>query len=102
MMMDDRTVYCPTGRVVTRRIGEDHLLVPVSGGVAGENVVFPLNETGLFVWESVSVGKTVGETAQEMTEAFDVSLDMAQQDCAQMVQALLDQKLLMAAEDSER
>jgi len=58
-MSDSQAKYHPVGRVVTRRIGADQLLVPVSGGAARENVIFPVNETGLFVWERLTAGKAV-------------------------------------------
>lgn len=96
-MPNDQTVYRPTGRVVTRRIGEDNLLVPVSGGAARENAVFPVNDTGLFVWEQLSGGKTVDQTAREMTRTFEVTVDIALDDCMQIAQELLNNKLLEVA-----
>ena len=93
-MKTDQTVYRPAGRVVTRRIGADNLLVPVSGGTAHENAVFPVNDTGLFVWEQLSGGKTIADTAREMTEQFAVELSVALADCNELVRTLMDQKLL--------
>jgi hypothetical protein len=90
----DQTIYRPSGRVVTRRIGTDNLLVPVSGGVAKENAVFPVNETGLFVWERLSGGKTVSDTAQQVTEQFAVDLSVALADCNELLLRLIDEKLL--------
>ncbi len=91
-----KQTYRPAGRIVTRRIGEDHLLVPVSGGVAAQNAVFPLNRTGIFVWERLTGGKTMGETAREMAEVFAVGLDAGLADCESMAQRLVDEKLLEA------
>ena len=93
-MPNDQTVYRPTGRVVTRRIGEDNLLVPVSGGAAGENAVFPVNDTGLFIWEQLIAGKTIHATVEEMVDVFAVERSQALTDCEEMMQALLKQSLL--------
>lgn len=79
---------------MTRRIGADNLLVPVSGGSAGENAVFPVNDTGLFVWEQVIDGRTPAEAAHGLTERFTVDLPTALEDCKELVLRLLDQKLL--------
>jgi len=79
---------------VIRRIGDDRLLVPVSGGAAGENAVFPVNETGLFIWERISAGKTVCETAREIAETFGADYETGRTDCAEYVEGLLKQKLL--------
>ena len=89
-----KTAYRPSGRMVIRRIGEDHLLVPVSGGPAGENAVFPLNRTAVFIWERLADGKTVEETARELTDAFTVDFQTGLADCEECVRNLLDQKLL--------
>ena len=94
MMSANQTTYRPAGRVVTRRIGEDNLLVPISGGSPGENAVFPVNDTGLFAWERLSTGKTIEETARDMSEVFDVETEAARTDCAELVQTLTEQKLL--------
>jgi hypothetical protein len=97
-MNESKKTYRPTGRIVVRRIGESCLLVPVSGGVAGENAIFPLNETGVFVWERFAEGKTVDETARELAETFDVDADIARADCGEIAQTFVNQKLLEKAE----
>ena len=83
-----------TGRVVLRRIGEDRLLVPVSGGIAHENCVFPLNETGEFIWERLSQGRPLAETARELAGAFAVPPETALADCRVYARELVAQRLL--------
>ena len=82
------------GRVVLRRIGADRLLVPVSGGVAQENCVFPLNETGVFIWERLSQGVPLDATARAVAETFEVASDAAQADCQDFAGELVAQQLL--------
>jgi len=93
-MNTDQKTYRPAGHVVTRRIGEDRLLVPVSGIAAGGNAVFPVNDTGLFVWEHLLGGKTIQDTARNITEVFAIDFDIALADCKEIVRRLLDEKLL--------
>jgi len=93
-MPAQETTYRPAGRIVIRRIGDDQLLVPVSGGAACENVVFPVNPTALFVWERLSAGKTICETAREMCEVFAVEMDECVADCEDLAQRLMNQNLL--------
>ena len=83
-----------TGKVVLRRIGADRLLVPVSGGVAQENCVFPLNETGVFMWERLSQGLSLDEAARAVAETFAVTLAAAQADCRDYAAELVAQRLL--------
>jgi Coenzyme PQQ synthesis protein D (PqqD) len=82
------------GKVVLRRLGEDCLLVPVSGMAAQENCVFPVNETGVFIWERLSTGQSVDSIVQAMTESFNVSAEAAASDCQSFVNELLSQHLL--------
>ena len=94
MEMILNTTYRMKGRVVLRRIGEDRLLVPVSGGVAHENCVFPLNETGEFIWERLSKGMPVAETVRALAEAFAVAPELALADCREYAGELVSQQLL--------
>jgi len=82
------------GRVVLRRMGEDCLLVPVSGAAAQENCVFPLNETGVFIWECLSAGQPLETVARELSGAFEVLPDAALADCRAYAEKLLEQQLL--------
>lgn len=82
------------GRVVLRRLGEDCLLVPVSGMAAQDNCVFPLNETGVFIWECLASGQPVEVIAQSMAETFEVSLESARVDCRFFMNELIAQQLL--------
>ena len=97
MQTTQTVIYKPVGKVVVRRIGEDLLLVPVSGAVARTNCVFPLNRTGEFIWRNISAGMPVAEIARLMAKDFQIDPDTALSDCGQFVQALLEQKLLEAA-----
>jgi len=82
------------GRVVLRRMGADRLLVPVSGPAAQENCVFPLNETGVFIWERLSVGQPLEEVVQALAKTFAVSVEDARRDCRAYVVELMEQQLL--------
>lgn len=88
--------YRPVGRLVVRRIGKDNLLVPVSGAVAATNAVFPLNDTGLYIWENLIAGKTLEETAAGLCRVFSVSLDTARTDCRAYLDKLLAERLIEA------
>ena len=86
--------YRIPGRVVLRRIGEDRLLVPVSGGAARENCVFPINETGAFIWESLTKGRPLDETAASVAAEFAVAPEEARADCREFAARLLAQGLI--------
>jgi hypothetical protein len=97
-MMHETTVLdriCqPAGRIVVRHIGEEHLLVPVSGTAASGHAVFPLNETALFLWERLSDGKTIRQAAEEMASVFNTDAATALLDCEGLSQTLMELGLL--------
>ena len=85
------------GKVVLRRIGEDRLLVPVSGDAARACCVFPINETGEYIWDCLSKGHSVEATAVALAAEFDVDLPEALTDCRAFAEDLLAQRLLEKA-----
>ncbi len=100
MSMKEKTVadrqYEPVGKIVVRHIGDDALLVPVSGNAADDHAVFPLNETGMFIWERIVEGKSIAEISQFIAGMYRIDSDRAADDCSQFVDQLLDAGLLKA------
>jgi hypothetical protein len=92
--MAGKMAYQMKGRVVLRRIGADRLLVPVSGGAAHEPCVFPVNETGEYLWLRLQEGRTADEAAAALAAEFDVVPDAARADAREFVETLLAQGLI--------
>lgn len=88
--------YVSGGKVVVRRIGADRLLVPVSGTTTEEHAVYPLNETGLFIWERMIEGRSIDETAVSLASLYRISKEQALADCSDFVEQLIDEGLLKA------
>ncbi len=86
--------YQPVGRVVVRKIGEDTLLVPVSGMAATGGRVYPMNETAEFLWNVFSEGATVDQAAAELTERYDVAEEESRADTLSCLHAFLEEALL--------
>ena len=92
--MNDVATFTVTGKVVVRRIGADRLLVPVSGDVAREGCVFPINATGEFIWNALAGGRTLAATAAALAAEFAVAPEAALADCREFAGELLVQRLL--------
>ena len=92
--MDESATFAMKGKVVLRRIGADCLLVPVSGEAAHANCVFPVNETGEFLWSRLAEGRTLGAAAAGLAAAFEVELDSALADARAFAAELLEMGLL--------
>lgn len=95
--MEKEVTYQMNGRVVLRHIGEDHLLVPIQGDVAQENCVFPVNETGVFLWKQLISGASPAVAAEALSRTFDVTPETAVSDTQEFVAELLDRQLIEEA-----
>lgn len=94
MTINPQTVFRPVGRVVVRTIGDETLLVPVSGPPAGARV-YPVNPTARVVWDSLSSGDTLGRSAERLSERFEVpSMPEALADCEACARAFVAESLL--------
>lgn len=67
-------------KFVAREVGNELIIVPITGNVAQMNALFTLNETGKFIWENVSENKTIDQLALEMTEIFEIDSATAKND----------------------
>ncbi len=65
---------------VTREVGAELVLVPLTGNVSQMNELFTMNETGRFIWENIHDDTTVEELVEKMVETFDVTPEIAEKD----------------------
>ena len=47
------SVYSHSPNIVTRKTGNEYILVPVANNIADMNSVYTLNESGAFIWELI-------------------------------------------------
>ena len=66
--------------VVTRKTGNEYVLVPVANNIADMNSVYTLNETGAFIWEQINGKRTLGEIIIKVTSEYDIDKDSASKD----------------------
>lgn len=78
--MDTASLYLLKSKYVTKEIGDELVLVPLSGNVSQMNELFTMNETGRFIWENLNKNVTVEELVEKVTESFDVSEEEAEKD----------------------
>lgn len=66
--------------VVTRKTGNEYVLVPVTDNIADMDSVYTLNETGAYIWEQIDGKKTVSEIIAAVTREYDVDKEIASND----------------------
>lgn len=67
-------------RMAERKVGEETVLVPLSGNVADLNEMFTLNEVGSLIWENLTENTSLQSLTDSVTATFDVSENEAEED----------------------
>jgi hypothetical protein len=80
-----KSILTHSPSVVTRKTGNEYVLVPVTDNIADMDSVYTLNETGAFIWERIDGKKSVEEIIKAMTEEYDIDNDTATEDVLQFI-----------------
>lgn len=65
---------------VTREVGNELIIVPLSANVAHMNELFTLNETAKFIWENMDKQSSMETLVNSLTETFDINKETATRD----------------------
>jgi len=66
------SVYSHSPNIVTRKTGNEYILVPVANNIADMNSVYTLNESGAFIWELIDGKRNTGEIISALTLEYDI------------------------------
>jgi hypothetical protein len=69
-------------KFVAREVGNELIIVPLTGNVAQMSELFTLNETAKFLWENISENASNEDIAKLLTYEFEVDAETARQDVA--------------------
>ena len=92
---DPLTVLARDPAAVTRRLGNQTVILPVRQGVPDPVAVYSLNETGSFIWDRCDGVTEVGAIVQALLEAFAVEPSQAWRDAAALIADLRVEGLLL-------
>ena len=79
-MTDMKSILSHSPSVVTRKTGNEYVLVPVTNNIADMTSVYTLNETGAFIWEQIDGKNTILEIIEKLTREFEIDNDTAAKD----------------------
>jgi methyltransferase-like protein len=65
---------------VTRKTGNEYVLVPIANNIADMNSVYTLNETGAFIWEQIDGKRSVQEIISVLIEEYEIDNESASKD----------------------
>jgi methyltransferase-like protein len=79
-MSDLKSVLSHSPSIVTRKTGNEYVLVPVANNIADMNSVYTLNETGAFIWELIDGKRCVEELIEALVEEYETDEKTASED----------------------
>jgi hypothetical protein len=80
LMAGLKSILSHSPSVVTRKTGNEYVLVPITNNIADMNSVYTLNETGAFIWEHINGKRNVEEIINILTTEYDIDYETASND----------------------
>lgn len=78
--MEIESLFQLKSKFVTREVGNELIVVPLSANVAQMNELFTLNETAKVIWENLNEGIDMSTLIQTITDTFDIDKYTAEKD----------------------
>jgi len=75
-----KSVLSHSPSVVTRKSGNEYILVPVANNIADMTSVYTLNETGAFIWDQIDGKRDVEEIIIAVTGEYEIDFETAGED----------------------
>jgi hypothetical protein len=75
-----KSIFSHSSSIVTRKTGNEYVLVPITNNIADMNSVYTLNETGAFIWEQIDGKRSVEEIIVALTTVYDINKQNAESD----------------------
>lgn len=75
-----KSILTHSPSIVTRKTGNEYVLVPITSNIADMHSVYTLNETGAFIWEQINGKRDVEEIITELTTEYDIDKKSAEAD----------------------
>jgi hypothetical protein len=79
-MADLKSILSQSESIVTRKTGNEYVLVPITDNIADMTSVYTLNETGAFIWEQIDGKRNVEDIIKALTNEYDIDHKNAETD----------------------
>lgn len=81
------------GEYMLRDIAGENVVVPVGETVLNSNILAVLNESGKFLWELLTEGKTEDEIIKAVCDEYEADEETVKADLAEFVEYLKSHKV---------
>ena len=90
-------VFQQAENIVTRKVMDETLLVPISGELASMDNLYTLNETGAFIWQALDGNRSLSEISSMLEQQYDAPTMVIEADILEIADGLVEAGLIVAA-----
>ncbi|HPM88635.1 MAG TPA: PqqD family protein [Bacteroidales bacterium] len=87
-MMNLKSVPVRSASIVTRKTGNECVLIPVTNNIADMNSVYTLNETAAFIWELIDGKNSIEELINSVVSKYDTDYNLATKDVFSFIEKM--------------
>ena len=87
-------VYRKSDSIVSRKIADEFILVPIRRNVGDLESIYTLNDVAAYIWELLDGKRNILEIREKIVEEFDVSPEEAEKDLLELLQQLVKMKAI--------
>jgi hypothetical protein len=81
-------VFQRNDNIVSRKIAEEMILVPIRGNVANMQQIYMLNPVAEYIWDHLESTTTLAEVRDGVLENFEINHDEAEKDLLEFIRRL--------------
>lgn len=87
-------VFRQAENIVTRKVMDETLLVPISGQLASMDNLYTLNETGAFIWQALDGVRSLAEISGMLERQYDAPAEVIAADVLEIADGLAEAGLI--------
>jgi hypothetical protein len=95
MKVQPADVFRHADNIVTRKVMDETLLVPISGQLASMDNLYTLNETGAFIWQALDGTRSLAAISVMLEEQYDAPAEVIAADVLEIADGLAEAGLIV-------
>lgn len=88
-MVSLKQIPVHSASVVTRKTGEEYVIVPVTENIADMDSIYTLNGTGAFIWEQIDGKNSLEEIVTKLSEEYETDPETAGKDLLAFIENMV-------------
>ena len=89
------SVFRKADNIVSRKVMDEILLVPISGELASMDNLYSLNETGAFIWGVLDGSRSLADIGKQLGQMYDADAAKIEADLMEIIAELSESGLVV-------